>query len=601
MPAISPVSAAESVSEGEILPLKIARVKRHAPRTLWPQVAVKLAWGAFAPVLHGLRRSWIYRGTLQGVLPDRFLFTPADPRARKLDEADAILRGRFRLAGQTIELTQGTIFDVAMPSAESAAALHGFDWLRHLEAAGGEVARDFALKLTQHWLKRYGTYALPAWEPTVTAERLFNLYAHGKFFLANSDWVWRAKLFVSMRDQTVVLSRTLDETPPGLPALKAAAGLVVSGFCLGDAKSIVWGLKHLAREIDRQILPDGGHVSRSPEALLEAARMLTAVQQAMDSAGRENDIALRNALDRMGPMLRFFRMGDGALPVFNGGNEGEAGVLAALLECDGDDTRPLGHAANSGFQRLAAGRTLILMDAGCAPPADYAAAAHAGCLSFELSSGSERIVVNCGAPLGRGDAWNRSLRATAAHSTLTFQDTSQATVLSDGLAARLLGPRLMHGPVMVETRRMQNAQGYSIEAAHDGYVSRFGVLHQRRMQLGPRGISLHGGDRLIPVESRAWTRLRQGRSLRDGMPFAVRFHIHPDVRVSPAQARGSVLLKLPGGEGWRFRCAGGALSIEESIYFGGGAARRSEQLVISGVLKDGPGEIAWVFDQINAV
>jgi uncharacterized heparinase superfamily protein len=82
------------------------------------------------------------------------------------------------------------------------------------------------------------------------------------------------------------------------------------------------------------------------------------------------------------------------------------------------------------------------------------------------------------------------------------------------------------------------------------------------------------------------------------LPFAVRFHIHPDIRVTPAQG-GDILLKVPGGEGWRFR-HGGAIAVEESTYVGQGSARRAEQLVLRGAVRDGPAELAWVFEQIGA-
>jgi uncharacterized heparinase superfamily protein len=246
---------------------------------------------------------------------------------------------------------------------------------------------------------------------------------------------------------------------------------------------------------------------------------------------------------------------------------------------------------------------VILMDAGCAPPAPFSTSAHAGCLAFEMSCGRDRIIVNCGAAIGRDSEWGAALRCTAAHSTLTLDDTSQAMVLTDGMFAGLLGPRLTGGPALVETRRTQGAHGLCVEATHDGYVSRFGLLHQRRLNLGPRGASLSGADRLIPVESsvksKAGKSAGYGRASREGIAFAVRFHIHPDVRISLAQARGSVILKLASGEGWRFRCGGGTLSIEESVYFGGGSLRRAEQLVINGLVKDAHAEAAWVFEEVN--
>jgi len=73
----------------------------------------------------------------------------------------------------------------------------------------------------------------------------------------------------------------------------------------------------------------------------------------------------------------------------------------------------------------------------------------------------------------------------------------------------------------------------------------------------------------------------------------------PDYGLSPLDG-GGILLKLPGGEGWRFRAGGGVLSVEESVYLGGPVVRRTEQLVVSGTMKDSPAEIAWVFEQIVA-
>ena len=132
------------------------------------------------------------------------------------------------------------------------------------------------------------------------------------------------------------------------------------------------------------------------------------------------------------------------------------------------------------------------------------------------------------------------------------------------------------------------ANGWSVDANHDGYADSFGIVHERRIRLAPRGESLTGSDRLVP----------SGRGKRGETPFAVRFHIHPDVRVSPSQG-GDILLKLPGGEGWRFRVGGGVPTVEESIYVGGETNRRAEQLVVAGSVRDEPVEIAWTFEQIG--
>jgi uncharacterized heparinase superfamily protein len=400
---------------------------------------------------------------------------------------------------------------------------------------------------------------------------------------------WRSKLFVSLREQARMLERTWREAPEGLPRLQAAAALALSGACMQDGgKRLETGLAALEGEVEIQILPDGGHLSRSPEALLSVWRHLVMVLETLAALNLEPPHSIRNAADRIATMVRFFRHGDGALALFQGGLENDPRVVAGLLARDEVRGSPFNHARHSGYQRLAVGRTLLLMDVGKVPPGAYALGAHAGFLAFEFSSGDSRVVVNCGAGGKTQRAWNAALRATAAHSTVTVGDTSSAVVLPPGLPRDLLGPRLTEGPKEALSRRLETTQGWTVEASHDGYDEVFGLRHERQVTLSPQGLMLTGRDRLIATG--------HGASSQN---FAVRFHIHPDVRVSRLEG-GGILLKLPNGEGWRFRCGGGLLEVEESVYLGGGLVRRASQLVVTGGLREAQTEVAWVFEQIVA-
>lgn len=523
-------------------------------------------------------------------MPDRILFYPYDAQPRRLEDADALLRGRFRFAAEGLDVTEGSVFDKAAPSCAWAEMLHGYAWLPPLASAGGDPARRLATNLMTQWVKRYSHYAEPAWLPQVTARRLVNLFAHGRFVLTNSDMLWRSKMFVSLREQSRQLARTVEEAPDGLPRFEAAAAHVLSGACLDDsAKRLQSGLMRLEAQIARQILPDGGHVTRSPEALLHAYRHVVMAIDALTATSHAVPPSIRSAHDRMAPMVRFFRHGDGTLALFNGGRECDSRLIAGLLARDDVRGQPFVYAPHSGYQRLVAGRSLVLLDCGVAPKGAFATEAHAGCLSFEFSAGPQRLVVNCGAaPLGLVK-WEDALRATAAHSTVSIADTSMAHVLEAGLARDLLGARLLGGPAAVESFRQESTNGWSVETRHDGYVRAFGIEHARKLTLSPRGDRLTGIDTLTAKEGAKQTR----------QAFAARFHIHPDVRCSLSQG-GDVLLKLPNGEGWRFHAdAGDQLLIEESVYLGGDSLRRTEQIVIPGTIKDQPVSIAWAFEQIR--
>ena len=215
---------------------------------------------------------------------------------------------------------------------------------------------------------------------------------------------------------------------------------------------------------------------------------------------------------------------------------------------------------------------MMHLDCGQVPPGAFALDAHAGSWRLRLSSGPHRLVVNCGAGGEDHAGWDAALRATAAHSTLTLADTSSAPDPAAGPGARSAGAAADRAARQQPlSRRSETAQGWMVEASHDAYVAPNSVLrHERRITLSPQGLMVTGRR---PAGA-------GGHGAGSMLPFAVRFHIHPDVRVSRLEG-GGILLKLPGGEGWRFRAGGGELAIEESIYLGGGAVRRTEQLVIT--------------------
>ena len=558
------------------------------PLSLLPELLRAMLRRAMRGPRVAWRRSWFYRRLLKGPLTDRIVFHPYDALPRRLEDADALLHGKFRFNGEMVEVKDGSIFDKPAPSLRWAEALHGFAWLPPLSAAGGEAARTLATNLISQWLKRNAKYAEPASNAHVVARRLIHIFAHGRLVLSNSDMLWRSKVFVSLREQSRLLARIAAEAPDGMPRFEAAAALALSGACLAGEKRLAAGLTMLEAEIARQILPDGGHITRSPEDLLHAYRLITMVIDGLTATSQEIPHEIRSAHDRIAPMIRFFRYGDGALSLFNGGQESDTRMIAGLLARDEVRGQPFAFAPHSGYQRLASGRSIVVMDCGAPPPGAFSTSAHAGCLGFEFSASTHRIVVNCGSAVdARRTTWDSALRATAAHSTLTLGDMSTSAILREGIARDYLGPRLLGGVTKVETHRVETPQGWMVEAAHDGYVAAFGVRHERQVTLAPQGVSLIGSDRLVPPAKVQGT----------GQDFAIRFHIHPEVRVSVSQG-GDVLLKLPNGDGWRFR-ATAPVVVEESVYLGSDTLRRAEQLVVSGNVRDTPVDIAWIFEHIG--
>lgn len=285
-------------------------------------------------------------------------------------------------------------------------------------------------------------------------------------------------------------------------------------------------------------------------------------------------------------MLRFFRHADGAFGHFNGMGSTPADQLATVLAYDDARGRPVQNASWSGYQRLEAAGTVVLADTGTLPPLALSGNAHAGFLSFELSSGINRFVVNCGAT--EDDRFRLAARSTPAHSTVTVEDSSSARFFGGPAMRRRFGALVGGGPRAVPVIREDVGDGIHVTARHDGYAAAFGIVHERSLWLAADGDRLAGVDRLIAG------RRRDGRDR-----FAVRFHLHPAIRATRTGG-GDVLLVAPDGEAWTFSSPLIEPDLAESVYLSEvHGRRRAVQIVLAGRVRATP-EVPWSLTRTSA-
>jgi uncharacterized heparinase superfamily protein len=342
-------------------------------------------------------------------------------------------------------------------------------------------------------------------------------------------------------------------------------------------------VRRLVDELREQVLPDGGHISRNPGALIELLADLLPLRQLFSARQLQPPQALNNAIDRIMPMLRFFRHGDGNFAQFNGMGPTPVDLLATVLAYDDARGMPVSNAPHSGYQRMDAGQTALLMDTGRPPPLDLSQEAHAGCLSFELSWKQHRLVINCGLPAVNKENWRQVARATPAHSTVTINERSSCRFLESIPIRRLFGGApIIAGPHDVRIER--EPAGTALRASHDGYAGDSGIVHTRSVQLSPDGRALDGEDIFTPSQGDAFP-----SDARD--EFAIRFHLHPSIKASRLADGRGVMLLLHDRDLWTFATLAEAVELEESVSLAGpDGPRRTVQIVIYGRV----GELAAV-------
>jgi uncharacterized heparinase superfamily protein len=525
--------------------------KKPAERALASEVIdrVSRAWG----------ESLFYQAQLDGPAPDRLGHQPIDPYEPEAELGDAIMRGRLSIGADTVDCygELERLWDVAGRAGPLHDFMHRFFWLRHL-ARFGVRAKEPAMRLARAWFDAHERWSPDGWAPHTTGERLIQLCCHGQLVLAAGDALWRSRVLSSMARQTRHLARAGHRAGTAYERLMTATALTVAALTLpGCEAASEKGLELLRRELRLQIRPDGGHISRNPSRQLELVVRLQMVSKALEAHRLTPPAFLKNIVGRAAAHAQLFRVGDGRLAVFNGGQEDDGAALVSALLSVEQDVEPAGFARHSGFQRLEAARGVLIADVGAARGGAIASNAYQSGASFHFSSGRSRIVVNCGSGDQMPGEWPAALRLAAAHSTVSVDPASNAGNIFRG--------------AVITHRRAEEQRGHllEIERAFAG-EGQGGLKHVRRFYLASRGDDLRGEDRLsgaVPATGGVWK---------------LRFHLHPGVKASLARDARTVILALPNKEGWRFRANITTVALEKSIYCGkGGLPQATEQIVIS--------------------
>jgi len=516
----------------------------------------------------GLSRLWPGRA-------DRLIIAPHDLRTADATRAAEIYAGRFVFAGKIVTCHGRSIFEIEPPSEDWEVALLGFGWLRHLRAADTALTRANARALVDDWISNQTNKRPIGRRADVLARRVISLLSQAPLVLGDTDGKFYRRYLRGLTREIRYLRYTMLDITDGVPRLQVLIALCYASLCLANqARHVRSAGRKLAEELQRQILPDGGHISRNPGALIELLIDLLPLRQTFAARNISPPQSLLNAIDRMMPMLRFFRHGDGSIALFNGMSGTPSDLLATLLAYDDTHGTPMASMPHTGFQRLDGGTTTLIMDTGPPPPPGVSQDAHAGCLSFELSSGTSRIVINCGMPTTSRDNWRTFARGTPAHSTLTYHETSSCQFVELSAMKKFLhGAPIVSGPVVVENHREAVTNGELLSTSHDGYQARFGVMHRRVVMMAPDGSRLDGED---TVSLAPGARIKGSET-----DYALRFHLHPSVKASRLSDAHGVMLVLPNRDVWTFEAFDDKVELEDSVFLAGNdGPRRTAQIVI---------------------
>ena len=556
--------------------------------------------------LHTAMR-WAYRIGIPGQVLSSPLRKPARPRllgtvetplAGNRSAGVALRTGQLMAGGMKLPVAK---LDFASPSKLTppfVRAVHAFTWMRDLAASAPRPqCVSTASEIFSAWTKANPQVGKgPAWTVELAGLRLLNWIVFAPILLSGDGERLKPQYLAALETTARWLDRNVSGPEDRLAQATGWAAITAAGLLMPDGWARrLYGEAGLLKTLGEMVGEDGGVLSRSPTAQADAVALLVDVRACYAAAGRQHPAALDTMLALLVPALLSLRMGDRGLGSWQGAAAMSEDALDALVSASGVRSRPMVEAGHWGYQRIRTRDSVLVFDAAPPPKPKHARHACASTLAFEFSHGSQRIIVNCGGAELAGALVpariEQGLRGTSAHSTLVLEDANSTAILLNGQIGK--------GVEEVDFTRDALAQGSKsatrLEAAHNGYAARFGLIHRRILMLSDDGRELRGEDVLEPSG-------RKGK--RGKIGFAMRFHLGNGVEAKVTDDGRGVHLVMPDASYWQFRLGGdtgeAACSIEDSLWVDGqGRPHATRQIVVEGLTPRSGGRFPWLLKRMG--
>ena len=411
---------------------------------------------------------------------------------------------------------------------------HYFDDLNALDAS---VRQAWHTALIEDWIAHNPPGVGCGWEPYPLSLRVVNWV---KWALGGGTLSPAALL--SLAVQVRWLTGRLEIHLLGNHVFANAKALVMAGLFFEGPEADAWlikGLRILAREVPEQVLPDGGHFERSTMYhALALEDMLDLVNATRCSVARLTPVQQRQVADwpqrvvAMHTWLQAMCHPDGDIGFFN---DAAFDIAPRVAELDAYVRRVLRvdslaapsaliHLKDSGYVRMSRGPAVALLDVAPVGPDYLPGHAHADTLSFELSVGAQRVLVNSGTSCYGNSTERLCQRGTAAHNTVVVDGQNSSEVWGGFRVARRAYP------TGLRIEQTADAPTTEVRCAHNGYSRLPGQ----------------------PVHHRIWQMDEEGVTVSDCVKgphtyAEARFHFHPAVRVQAHTNQAAGMATLPDG------------------------------------------------------
>jgi uncharacterized heparinase superfamily protein len=457
--------------------------------------------------------------------------------------------------------------------------LHNFCWLPALNI---KTEKELGCLIIDQWINNFSNYNEKYWALDVVTMRLIYWISSYEIIFKNSDLIFRSKVINNIVKQTKHLFKNISLVSSGVDKIRSLAALILVGNSFEQYEEYTqYGLKNLEDELGNFINKDGFVKSKNPEDLFWTLYFLVLIKEWLILSRKQTPAFINIYINSLGICFKFLRFSNGDLPLFNGANHINTEKFYEFLESRGYEFEGMENIF-CGYAKIKSKKIELFMDANNPSSMLHSRNYQAGPLSFELASNGIKFICNSGSGKNLGEELSYLSSSTAAHSTVTINDTSSCIFQKNTLIRKYFGNSLIEKHNIVKKEFKNDKEFIQCIVAHDGYEKRFKILHERQITLFKLKNHIEGIDSL------------KCKNLENkNLTFSVRFHIHPDIRITKTMGN-DILLSSNEGEGWIFRSPQIPTKIEKNLYFGNSDnIKESSFILLEGNIENENTNIIW--------
>ena len=450
--------------------------------------------------------------------------------------------------------------------------LNNFFWFFSLDL---KSSKETTRSVIKNWIKDNGKYNKKSWEFDITSKRIIAWLSNHQLTYEDSDKEYRSMFDHMIQKQTNHLLNEIKSSNNLENKMIGCSAIILTGLAYKNEKNYIeTGLSILKNIIRSSIDNQGFTKSRNIKQLVFYLKYFIIIREWFKESQNVIPEYINETIFYLGSGYAFFWQNINS-DFFNGNYHSKNNDFDQYLKRFGysfkNEVNELG-----GYVILKNRKIILVMDVGSSPNKNFSSDYQYGALSFEILSNKKKLITNAGYFPDKNSKLNKISKSTALHNTLVLEDFSSCE-------SKKIGKNILidKGLKVSKKNIIYEKNYWKISGSHDGYLQKFGSIHEREIEFYPEQNKFVGYDKILR------------KVLKKEIKFDIRFHLYPGSKVMKTQDNKSILIELD-EEGWKFSCNNFDINIDNGLYFGNKNSYKDNQnIFISGINNESEQTIKW--------